>query len=113
MVAAEMLGILRSEKRALMMIEPPGEQRRTGIFEIHNGVFVAVENAVFEGLRSFMRHPGLNKLGIGVDSFAVKPGKHSGRSRSVEALIVKTKAKLHLRLRNVHRQSDIFNKESQ
>src|ERR1700677_487213 len=110
MVATEMLGILRSEKRALMMVEPPGEQRRTGIFEIHDGVFVAVENAVFERLRSFMRHPGVHKLGIGVDAFAVKAGEHSGRGRSVEALIVKTKAKLHfclpsLRVRRAIKES--------
>jgi hypothetical protein len=61
-----------------MMIEPPGEQRRTGIFEIHDGVFVTVENAVFERLRSFMRHPGVHKLGIGVDAFAVKAGEDRG-----------------------------------
>jgi hypothetical protein len=45
-----------------------------------------------------------------VDAFAVKAGEHSGRGRSVEALIVKTKAKLHfclpsLRVRRAIKES--------
>src|SRR5580704_13957193 len=98
MVAAKMLGILRSEECALVMVEPPGEQRRAGIFEVHNGVFVAVENAVLEGLRGFVGHPRVHKLGVGMDALAVKTRKNRGRGSSVEALIVKTKANLHFRL---------------
>src|ERR1700734_1652695 len=95
MVAAKMLGILGSEKRALMVVEPPGEQRRTGVLEIHDGVFVAVENAILEWLGSFMRHPGVHKLGVRVDTFSVEAGENGGGGRSIEAFIVKTKANLH------------------
>ena len=45
------------EERALVMVEPPGQLRRVGIFEIDDGVLVAVEDTVFERLRSFVRHP--------------------------------------------------------
>ena len=43
MILPEMLGVLGLQKRALVMVEPPGEQRRAGILEIDDGVFVAVE----------------------------------------------------------------------
>jgi hypothetical protein len=46
-------------------------------------------------LRGFVGHPGVHKLGIGMDALAIKAGEHRGRGRSIEALIVKTKANLH------------------
>src|SRR5580704_12958261 len=98
MIAAKMLGILRSEERALVVVEPPSKKRRTGILEIHYGIFVAVKNTVFEGLRSFMGHPGVKELGVRMDAFSVKAGEHRSRGRSIETPIVKTKAKLHFRL---------------
>src|ERR1051326_6283377 len=37
----KMLLIFRSEKSALMMIKPPGQMRRTTVFEIDNGILIA------------------------------------------------------------------------
>jgi len=39
---------------------------------------VAVENAVFEWLRGFVSHPGVHKLGIGMDALAVKASEYRG-----------------------------------
>src|SRR5207245_7260657 len=51
---AEMLGVGRSKERALMMIEPPGNARRTRVFEILNLIFVSVEENVCDGF--FLQH---------------------------------------------------------
>jgi len=32
-----------SQEGALVMIEPPSDLGRTGILEIHNGIFIAIE----------------------------------------------------------------------
>src|SRR5580704_14712316 len=40
------------------MIEPPGQPRIGGIFEIYNCVDIAVEQAIFKKLRSFMGESG-------------------------------------------------------
>src|ERR1700735_567576 len=111
MVAAEVFRILRRKESALMMAEPPGKQGRTGILEIHNGVFIAVENTVFERVRGFVRHSGVHKLSVRMDALTVKAGKDRGRGCSIEAFIVKTKANLHFCLPSHRRPRAI--KESQ
>src|ERR1700733_4972595 len=111
MVAAKVFGILRSKEGTLMMIEPPSKQGRAGILEIHNGVFVAVENTVFERVRGFVRHSGIHKLSVRMDELSVKAGKDRRRCRSVETFIDKTKATLHFGLPS-HRKPRAI-KESQ
>ena len=43
LILLEMRCILRRKERALVVIEPPGNLRRAGILEIHDGVFVAIK----------------------------------------------------------------------
>ena len=48
LVLLEVFLILLGKKGALMMVEPPGNFGRTGIFEVHNGVFIAIEVSLVE-----------------------------------------------------------------
>src|SRR5271170_7199066 len=71
-----------------MMVEPPGELWRAGIFEVHDGVFVAVECPVLEGLRGLVRHAGVEELGHRIDALFVKARENRGGRGSVEVFIV-------------------------
>ena len=63
----EVQRIFRRQKGALMMVEPPGQPRVVGIFEVDDSVLIAVEQAVFEDLRSAVSHAGVEKLRIGME----------------------------------------------
>src|ERR1700732_2859068 len=94
-VATKMLGVLRRQKCTLMMVKPPSKQRRTGILEIHNGIFVSVKNPILKRMRGLMGHSRIKNLRVGMNALAVEARKDRGRSRSVETPVMKTKAKLH------------------
>jgi len=81
-------GIGRREKRAFVMIEPPGKLRRTGILEIDDGVFVAIELDVLEQRPGAMQQPGEGEFGVGANALAVKAGKQCGRGCAVETFVV-------------------------
>ena len=49
-MTAELFGVRGREKRALMVVEPPGNFGRVGVLEIDDGVFVAIEEAGSPGL---------------------------------------------------------------
>ena len=70
------------------MIEPPRKVRIIRVFEIDNGVFVAVEQAVFEDLAGPVRHAGITKFRVGIDGSADKTAEKCSRRRAVEAVIV-------------------------
>src|ERR1700733_15090610 len=94
-VSAKMLGVLRRQERALMMVEPPRQQRRTGVFEVHNRVFVAVKNSILERMRSLVGHSRVINLRVRMNAFAVEAFENRSRGRSIETSVMKTKAKLH------------------
>ena len=71
-----------------MMIEPPGEVGITRIFEIHNGIFIAIEKLVLEKLRSFMRHAGVHEVRARMKYALHEAAEESRRRRAVEAMIV-------------------------
>src|SRR5260370_14246851 len=91
---AELLGIGGRQKRALVMVEPPSHFRRIRKLEIHDDVFVAIEQPGFPGLRGPVRHPRKAELGRLVKSFAVEPVKESRRSSAIKAAIVKAEPDL-------------------
>ena len=97
MILAEMLGVGGLEERALVVVEPPGEQRRARVFEIDDGVFVAVKGAVFKGLRGFVRHAGVQEFGGGVDALATEAREDGGGGSSVEAFVVEANPDFHRR----------------
>ena len=89
---AEMLGVGRSKERALMMIEPPGDARRTRVFEIHNHIFVSVEETVCPGLFGAMSHAGEVEFGSRVEAFTVEAVEESGGSHAVKAMVVEAQS---------------------
>src|SRR6266849_9038882 len=90
-----MLGVFGRQERALVMIEPPGEVGITRIFEIYNGVFVAIEKLVLEKLRSFMRHSGVHEFRAGMKNALHEAAEESRRRCAVEAVIVIKDAYAH------------------
>ena len=87
-ILAEVLGVLGAQERALVMIEPPGQIRVRRIFEIHDGVDVAVEEAVLEKLGGFMRQAGEFKLRVRSILALIETAEESRRRRPVETVIV-------------------------
>jgi Na+-translocating ferredoxin:NAD+ oxidoreductase RnfE subunit len=61
---AVMLRIFRSEKGALMMVKPPGYFRRSGIFEVHDSVLVAVKIGFIKESARAMDQAGELKLRV-------------------------------------------------
>jgi hypothetical protein len=70
------------------MVEPPGDLRRTGIFEIYNGIFIAVELLFVEEGSGAMQQTAVHKFHIAADAFAVKAGEQRRRRGPVKTLIV-------------------------
>ena len=70
------------------MVEPPRYPRIGGILEIHDGVFVTVEQAGFEELGCFVGHPREDEFRAGVDRAGKETRKESCGGRTVEAMIV-------------------------
>jgi hypothetical protein len=87
-MSAEMFGVRRIEKRALMVVEPPGHFGRVGILEIDDGVFVAVEKAGSPGLLSAMGHSCEMKLGGGIEFFLVETVEESGGSGPIKTAVM-------------------------
>jgi hypothetical protein len=75
-ILAEMLGVGRSKKGALVMVKPPCHARRAGIFEIDDGIFVAVEQLFGKGMPRLVRHTRKVEFHPGIDAFPEKPVKH-------------------------------------
>lgn len=87
---AKMLKIGGGEEGALVVIEPPSDLRRVRVFEIHDNVFIAVEDAVFPGLFGPVSHAGKAELGVLVDGVAIETIEEGGRSGTVKTAIVET-----------------------
>src|SRR5579875_1086945 len=83
-----MLGIGRVQKGALVMIEPPGEARVAGVFEIDDGVFVAIEKGGIEALGCLVNHTGIKEFGVRVDRARDKAAEEGSRGRAIETVVV-------------------------
>ena len=90
MVVPEMLGIRFGKKGALMMIKPPGQAVRAGIFEIDDHVLVRVEQPRIKQLSRAVHHAAIAKLRLGIDALPVEAREHCRRAGSVKTPIVKT-----------------------
>src|SRR5207302_8453956 len=85
----ELFGVGGREKRALVMVEPPGHFRRVGKLEVHDDVFVAIKQSRFPGLRGAMSHPREAELRGLVKAFAIKAVEERSGSCAIKAAIVK------------------------
>ena len=87
-VLTEMLLILRPEEGALVVVEPPRQPRVRRIFEIDDGVFVAIEHRVVKQLGGFVGQPREHELCIRMEFIFHKPAEKGRCSSSIEAVIV-------------------------
>src|SRR5262249_46025831 len=84
-----MFGVLRAEKRALVVVKPPGDPGRGGILEVDDCVLIAVKIRFVKKCARAMHQSGELEIGVGANALAVKAGKQGCRSGPVEALAVK------------------------
>src|ERR1700757_4604672 len=84
-----MLCIRWVQKRALVVVKPPGDFRRVRILEIDDDVFVAIEKTCSPGLRSAMRHSGEMELCSRIIFFFVEAVKESRGRCTVKAAVMK------------------------
>jgi hypothetical protein len=70
------------------MVEPPGKPRIAGVFEIHDGVFVAVEQPRLEELRSSMGHSRVSKFRIRVNSPRDEAAEKGSRRCPIKTMVV-------------------------
>ena len=88
LVLLEVGRILGREKGALMMVEPPGNFGRTGVLEVHDGVFVAIKLLLIEQRPGAVQQAGENEGDIVSDPLPVKAREEGGRRCPVKAFVV-------------------------
>jgi hypothetical protein len=71
-----------------VVIEPPGDFGRTGIFEVDDGIFVAVKLLLIEQSAGTMEQAGEDEVHIVADSFPIKTGEQGSRASPVKTLVV-------------------------
>jgi hypothetical protein len=76
------------EKRALMMVEPPGNLGRAGVLEVDDRIFVTIEMRFVKQRSGSMQEAGKNKVRITADALAVKAGEERRGAGSVKALVM-------------------------
>ncbi len=86
---AIVLRVFRREKRALVMVKPPGDLWRSGILEVDDGVLVAIKIGFIEERARAMHQAGELEVHVRPDAFAVEAGKQRGRGRPVKTFAVK------------------------
>ena len=75
LVLLEVLSIGGREEGALVMVEPPGNFGRTGIFEIDDGVLFAIEFLFIEQRTGAMNEASELEVGVLANALAVEAGK--------------------------------------
>src|SRR5207244_411096 len=88
LVLFKMFGVSGRQKRALVMIEPPGDFRRAGVLEIDDGIFPAVEFGFIEERTGTVQQSAENEVGILPNALLIETRKQGGRAGTVETLIV-------------------------
>lgn len=70
------------------MVEPPCNFGRTGIFEIDNCVFVAVEMGFVKKRSRAVQEAGEEEVGVFANALAIEAGEQCGGASSIETLVV-------------------------
>jgi hypothetical protein len=83
-----MLGIGLGQKGALVMIEPPRDLGRAGIFEVDYGVFVTVELLLVKQGASSVDEASKLEFRITANALAVKAGKQCRGGSAIKALVM-------------------------
>jgi hypothetical protein len=70
------------------MVKPPGNFGGAGVFEVDDGVFLAVELPFVEQGSGTVDQAGKSKIGIATNPFTVEAGKQRGGGGSVKTFVV-------------------------
>jgi hypothetical protein len=76
------------KKCALMMVEPPGNLGRRGVFEIYNGILITGKLALVEKRSRAMKQSKVFESRAVADALAVKPREQGRRCGTVKALVM-------------------------
>jgi hypothetical protein len=87
-VLFEVGGIGRRKKGTFMVVEPPGDSGRTGIFEIDDHIFIAVELLFVKKGASPMEQAGVNEICVAANPLPVEAAEQGGRGRPVKTLVM-------------------------
>src|ERR1700733_10915196 len=71
-----------------MVIEPPGNFRRAGIFEIDDGVLIAIKLRFIEQRARAMEEAGIDEVHVAAHAFAIKAAEERRRACPVKTLVV-------------------------
>jgi hypothetical protein len=88
-IRPEMCFVLPAEKRALMMVKPPGQPWVARILEIDDGIFVPIKPHIQEQLARAMGKTLVLKFTILMDCIQIEIAENSCGSEAIEAIIVK------------------------
>jgi len=72
-VAPEVCFVLGRKKRTLMVVEPPRQFARSGVFEIDDNIFLGTEKIIADRLTRFVRQPFVFDLRRRIDVCAIEP----------------------------------------
>jgi len=87
-IAAEMSFVCRRQESAFMMIEPPRQSVRSGVFEIDDGVLAGSKLVLNNVLAGFVSKALVFNLGARVDVSLVKTGKDCCGRDTVKTIVV-------------------------
>ena len=88
-IGLKMSFVFRTEKCALVMIEPPSQTRIARIFEINDRIFITVELNIKKQFAGAMRQPFINKFTVLPDYAPIEIAENGCRSQPVEAIVMK------------------------
>src|SRR5579872_830429 len=97
-----MLLILGGQKCREMMIEPPGDLRRRGVFEVNDGILIAGELALVKERPGSMHKAVVLVTSTLGNALAMKPREQRRRAGPVKALVVIKDPNLQSPLRTRH-----------
>ena len=96
LMVEEVLMVGGREEGAEVMVEPPGDARGSGIFEVDDGVFVARKVGFVEKSTGAMDEAEGFVGGIAIDALAMEAGEEGRGAGSVETFVVIKDADFHL-----------------
>ena len=87
-IGAKVRFIFRTEERALVVIEPPGEALIARVFEVDDCILRTVKLDVEKKLTCAMRQSFVQKLGARADPLAVEMAEYGRGRQTIKAVIV-------------------------
>ena len=70
------------------MIEPPGDFRRAGVFEIYYGVLIAIELLLIKERAGAVQEARVDEVYIAADALPEETGEEGGGAGAVETFVV-------------------------